>query len=97
MNLLLSEPEKEQEWLAVLEAKGKEPELYLVCIPFDRSYAAEIMTAGEYYKQEPSRLVIGIADHHQAALSLFQSMIDDVLKEDPSLEDLKGKLKERFL
>ena len=96
-NLLLSDPAKEKEWRQVLDSHAEKPVLYIICIPFDRSYAAEIMTAKEYYKQESSRRVIGIADHYSAAFTLFQSMIEDILDSDPKLDHLKMRLKEQYL
>ncbi len=95
--LIVSDPSKESEWRQILERHLKDPVLYVLVIPADRSYPAEILSTKEYYKKESSCEVIGIANNSQAATGLMKRMVERVLLDDPSLKQLKRKLREIYL
>ena len=95
--LIVSNPDRESEWRQILERHLKEPGLYVLSIPKDRDYPAEILSSKEYYKKESSCEVIGIADSSGAAVQLLVSTIQRVLSEDPQLHQLKRKLREIYL
>ena len=96
-HLLVSDPERESEWRQILERHLKKPVIYVVCQPRKESYPAEIMTAREYYKQEADREVFGVADSYASAVKLVQTAVEAVLPLDPSLRQLKARLKEIYL
>lgn len=96
-HLIVSDPAKESEWRQIVERRLKEPALYVVCIPKQRIYPAEILSTREYYKNEDGYEVIGLADSESAAVRLVRTAVETVLPADPKLEHLKPKLREIYL
>ncbi len=96
-HLIVSNPAVESEWRQILERRLKEPALYVLSVPKDRVYPAEILTTEEYYKKDSSCEVIGIADSYNAVVGLLRTAVEAVLVTDPSLKQLKKKLREIYL
>lgn len=95
--LIVSDPERESEWRQVLERRLKEPLLYVITVPEDRRYPAEIFTTKEFYKVEEGKRIMGIADGYAAALGLLKTAVEEVLPSDPRLRHLKADFQERYL
>ena len=99
--LIVSDPLRKEEWVRIVSAKEKSPELYVLCLSDRASYTAEILSTKELIKaasshQEDGLIIIGIADSYGAAVTLFQNTVEGALALDPGLKSLKHDLKELY-
>lgn len=98
--LLLSDPDSEDAWRHTLQYRKKKPLLYVLCIHPDHVYPVEIMSSKELYRAEKADIryrVIGISEGHQDAVLLFQKAVEEILKVDPELAQLKNRLQEMYI
>ena len=99
-NLLRSETADWQTWREALLHRRKKPEFYVMVIHPEHVYPMEIMTSKEFLKADADDIryrVVGLAESYGASLKLFKTAVDEVMKRDPELTQLKVILQEIYV
>ena len=99
-NMLLSENADVKVWRHALLHRRKKVGFMVLVIHPEHVYPMEIMSSKEFLRADADDIryrVIGMADGYGSALKLFRQAVEEVLKTDPQLKQLKQRLQEIYI
>lgn len=99
-NMLLSEHADVETWRHALLHRRKKVEFMVIVIHPEHLYPMEIMSSKEFLRVDADDIryrVVGMADGYGSAVKLVQQAVEEVLKVDPQLMQLKQRLQEIYI